>query len=83
MRIQTTGTGPSVQSITPLTADPGVVSLILAWSHTSLEIDHEILSTDILLASTDSRRVAVSYKRKYVHEVMVDCLVKSDWHFKG
>ena len=72
-----------MQSITPLTTDPGVVSLILAWSHTSLEIDHEIHSTDILLASTNSRRVAVCYKQKYVHEVMVDCLVKSDWHFKG
>ena len=26
--------------------------------------------------STDSRRVGVSHKRKYVHEVLVSCLVK-------
>ena len=34
-----------------LTADPGVVSLILARSHTFVEIDHEIISTVILLPS--------------------------------
>ena len=32
-----------------LTADPGVVSSILAWSHTFVEIDDEIISTVILL----------------------------------
>ena len=32
-----------------LTADPGVASLIPAWSHTVVEIDHEIISTVILL----------------------------------
>ena len=37
---------------------------------------HEIISMVILLPSADSRRVAVSYKRKYVHEVLVNCLVK-------
>ena len=36
-----------------LTADPGVVS-ILAWSHTFVEDDHEIVSTVILLPSADS-----------------------------
>ena len=30
-----------------LTADPGVASLFLAWSHTFVEIDHEIISTVI------------------------------------
>ena len=40
------------------------------------EIDHEIISTVILLPSADSRRVVVSYKRKYVHQVLVNCLVK-------
>ena len=40
------------------------------------EIDHEIISAAILLPSTDSRRVFVSYKRKYVHKVLVNCLVK-------
>ena len=37
-----------------LTADPGVVSLILARSHTFMEIDHEIISTVSLLPSADS-----------------------------
>ena len=32
-----------------LTADPGVASLIPARSHTFVEIDHEIISTVILL----------------------------------
>ena len=38
-------------------------------SHTFVEIDHEIISTD-------SRRVVVSYKQKNVHEVQVYRLVK-------
>ena len=36
-----------------LTADPGVASLIPARSRTFLEIDHEIISTVILLPSTE------------------------------
>ena len=59
-----------------LTADPGVVSSIPARSYTFLEIHHEIISMAILLPSTDSRMVFVSYKRKYVQEVLVNCLVK-------
>ena len=39
------------------------------------EIDHEIISTAILLPS-QRRRVVVSYKEKYVHEVVVNFLVK-------
>ena len=61
---------------TPLTAYPGVTSLIPARSHTFVEVEYEIISTAILLPSTDSRRVVVSYKRKFVHEVLVICLVK-------
>ena len=37
-----------------LTADPGVTSSILARSHSFVEIDHEIISTVILLPSADS-----------------------------
>ena len=37
-----------------LTADPGVGSSNLARSHTFAEIDHEIISTVILLPSTES-----------------------------
>ena len=36
-----------------LTADPGVVGSIPARYHTFLEIDHEIISTVILLPSSD------------------------------
>ena len=37
-----------------LTADPGVTSSIPARSHTFVEIDHEIISTVILLPSAES-----------------------------
>ena len=48
-----------------------------ARSHTLVEIDHEIISTAILLPSAELfKRVVVSYKRKYVQEVLVNCLFK-------
>ena len=59
-----------------LTADAGVASSIPARSHTFMKIDHEMIYTVILLPSTDSRRVVVSYKQMYVHEVLVNHLVK-------
>ena len=59
---------------TCLTADLGVASLIPVRSHTFVEIDHEIISTIILIPSTDSRNV--SYKRKHMHKLLVNCLVK-------
>ena len=59
-----------------MTADPGVASSILARSNAFLEIDHETISMAILLPSADSKRVVVSYKRNYVHEVQVNHLVK-------
>ena len=59
-----------------LTADPGVVSLIQAQSHTFGEIDNEINIYGHSLPSTDSRRVVVSYKQKYVHQVLANCLIK-------
>ena len=37
-----------------LTADPGVASLIPVRSHTFVEIDHEMISTVILLPSAHS-----------------------------
>ena len=52
--------GRVVQSVTCLatdaclTADPGVASSIPARYHTFVEIDHEIISTVILLSSADS-----------------------------
>ena len=56
-------------------ADPGVMSMIQAWSHLFVKIDHEIIFMAIL-PSADSRRVVVSYNWKYVHQVLVNCLVK-------
>ena len=57
---------------TCLTADPGVTSSITARSHTFLEIDHEIISMVFFLPFTD----VASYKRMYVHEVLINRLVK-------
>ena len=62
-------------SVACLTADTGVASLIPAWSHTFMGIDYEITMA-ILLPSVDPRMVVVSYKRKYLHEVPVNRLVK-------
>ena len=59
-----------------LTAELGVTSSIPARSNTLVEIDHEMISTVILLLSADSRGVVVSYKPKYEHEVLVNPLVK-------
>ena len=68
---------PMVQSVASLTADPGIVKMIPAQSHTFVEIDHEIISMVIITPpSADSRRVVVSYKCKYVREVLANGLVK-------
>ena len=54
------GPGRVAQSVTCLatdaclTADSGVASLIPVRSHTFVEIDHEMISTVILLPSADS-----------------------------
>ena len=53
-------------------------SSILARSNTFAEIDHEIISTALLLLSADSRMVVFSYKRKYAQEELVFCLVKKN-----
>ena len=50
--------------------------LLFTCVHVYSVIDHEIICTAILLLSDDSRRVVVSCKRKYVHKVLVNCLVK-------
>ena len=69
--------GRVAQSVTCLTADPDVTSSIPARSHTFVEIDHEMISTVILpLPLIHSRRGVVSYKRKYVHELLVNRLFK-------
>ena len=75
--------GRVVQSVTCLatdaclTADPGVASSIPVQSHIYVEINHEKISTVILLLLLiHSRRVVVIYKRKYVHELLVNRLFK-------
>ena len=69
--------GLVAQLVACLTADPGVASYIPTRSHTFVEIDHEITSTVILLFSLIREGLfVVSYKRKYVHEVLVNRLVK-------
>ena len=57
--------GPVVQSVASLIADPGVRSLILAWSHNFVEINHEIFSTVILL---------LQGLFSVTHKVLVNCL---------
>ena len=67
-----------------LTADPGVGSSILARSHTFVARSHTfvgiiyvIITTVVLLTSAESfKKVVISYKRKYVHEILVNCLFK-------
>ena len=82
-RIYLYALGPIAQSVTCLatdaclTADPGVASSIPARYHTFVEIDHEIISMVILLLPLIySRRVVVSYKRRYVHKLLVNSLLK-------
>ena len=41
--------GSVAQSVASRAADPGVASSIPTWSHNFVEIDNEIISTDILL----------------------------------
>ena len=60
-------------------ADPGAASLNHARSHTFVEIDHEIISIPSFSYRNPlihSRKVVVSYKLKYVHEVLVNPLSK-------
>ena len=63
-------------SVTRPIADPGVVSLNLARSHTFMEIDYEIFSVVILHLPLILEGFVVSYKQKYVYEVLVNPLVK-------
>ena len=75
MHLNTGKPGHVAQSVTclatdaSLTADPGVSSSIPVRSHSFVEIDQEMISTVILLPSTDSFR-------KYVHELLVNRLFK-------
>ena len=57
---------PVAQSVTCLTADPGVASWIQARSHTLVKIDHEMISMAFLLPSADLRRVILALSPCYI-----------------
>ena len=60
-----------------LTANPGVASLIPAHSHTFWRLIMKLfLRSFSSLPLNHSRRVVVSYKRKYVQEVLGNRLFK-------
>ena len=59
-----------------LTADPGVASLIPAWSNTFAVIDHVIMSTAIILPSSDLRWVFSKLQDKVYAQSTVNRLVK-------
>ena len=60
-----------------LTADPGVASSIPARSHTFVEIDHEIISTVILLPSAESfMKGCCQLQAKVCARLLVNCLAQ-------
>ena len=60
-----------------LTANPGVASSIPARSHTFVEIDHEIISTIILLPSAESfMKGCCQLQAKVCARLLVNCLFK-------
>ena len=60
-----------------LTADPGVASSIPARSHTFEEIDHEMISTAILLPSAESfMKGCCQLRAKVCARLLVNCLFK-------
>ena len=60
-----------------LTADPGVTSSIPARSHTFVEIDHEIISTVILLPSAESfKKDCCQFQASVSAKALVNCLFK-------
>ena len=61
-----------------LTADPGVASSIPARYHTFVEIDHEIISTVILLPSADTQEglLSVTSESMCTNYWLTACLLK-------
>ena len=56
---------------------PGVASSIPACSHTFVEIDHEIISTVILLPSAESfKKGCCQLQAKVCAQLLVNCLFK-------
>ena len=84
--------GRVAQSATSLTNDPGVQSWIHAWSHTFMEIDHEILSTTILLLPLIqeglmlglARLIEILVNRSiYKRKMIIDMKIKKTVTFNG
>ena len=68
--------GSVAQSVTYWTADTGVESSIQARSNTFMEIDHEIISTIILLFPLIQERLLLVTSESmwfYMHKVLVNC----------
>ena len=66
-----------LETVASLTADLGVASSVPAGSHTFMEIDCEIISTVILLPSTESfKNDCCQLQAKVLHEALVNCLFK-------
>ena len=59
-----------MQVVARQTADQGAASSIPFRSYTFVEIAYDSATY------TDSRRIVVSYKQEYVHELLFNCLVK-------
>ena len=58
-------------------ADPGVASSIPARSHTFVEVDHEMISTVILLPSAESfKKGCCQLQAKVCARLLVNCLFK-------
>ena len=83
LKMKTSLPGRVALSVTSLatdacpTADPGVASSIPARDHTFVELIMKyFLRLFSSLPLNHSRIVVVSYKLKYVHEVLVNCLFK-------
>ena len=74
------GPGPIAQLLVRPTADPGIGSLILARSHTSVEIDHEIISTVIIVLeapSTEGLLSVTSYSMYTKYWLMALAILES------
>ena len=61
---------------TCLTADSGGRELIQARSHTFVEINHEIISTAIILPFRGFKKSCSQLHAKVCAKVLVNCLVK-------
>ena len=57
------------------TADPEVMSLTLAQSHTFVEMDREIISMVILFLLIQEEMLSIT-SEKYVHKVLINHLVQ-------